>query len=293
MVNSPRCVVTGFLFMLLLSADVSATSVVSDYCKKNSCVETAVGAIASAFKGMEIYLSPDEINAYNCRKSDFLNLTVVSPLLSADSKISVNGDPVCEIKGSLLPKTETCVFSLEGGAGGSTGYDNLIINVAAKSDAGLLSGKKELSKNFGVRMNHLVSDEEKPVLAAVKSAEVSLAAAYSKIIGYENSGYNMTSPRNFLNNSENKLSEAAENLAGCRFADASAGYKSAKRMADAAAIDASDAKKGQDGKKFSMITGKFLSTAANPVFGIMLMLILVLGYKLRKAKGNKGAKLDL
>lgn len=285
--------VAMLLFILLLSSNASAASVVADYCIKNKCIETAVDAIASVFKGIEIYISPSEINAYNCKKSDFLNLTIVSPLLSTNSEISVNGQTACELKGSLLPKTETCVFSLEGGAGGSEGYDNVMINVVAKSDAGFLSQPKELSKNFGIKMNHLIPDEEKNVDSAAKSAEISLAAAYSKIGEYENSGYNMSSVRKILADSENKMAEGKEDLRKCQFNDATSSYRAAKRIADAALREAVNEKSGQNNEKLSLITGKFLSTATNPVFWIMLVLMIAFGYQLFKEKNKKGVKLDL
>lgn len=293
MADSFRRAITGLLFILLLSADASAASVVSDYCKKNSCVETAVDVIASAFKGVEIYLSPNEINAYNCRKSDFLNLTVVSPLLSTDSEVYVNGGSVCRIKGSLLPKTDMCVFSLDGAAGDSSGYENLIVNVAVKSNAGLLSQPKELSKNFGIKMNRLASDEEKAVIAASKSAAVSIAAAYAKTNSYEDSGYNMTSAIALLNKSENGMLHGDESLEDCMFKDAAASYKNAKRTADAAVKDAAYAKDEQDGEKFSTITGKFFATASNPVIAAMAVLIALFGYKLYKEKNRKNVKMDL
>lgn len=284
---------TSLLVVLLLSANASAASVVSDYCTKNRCVETAVDAIASVFRGMEIRVSPAEISAYNCKKSDFLNLTVTSPLLSTDSDISVNGQVVCELKGSVLPKTEVCVFSLEGGPGGAEGYDNVMINVIAKSDAGILSQQKELSKNFGIRMNHLVSGEENSVLASAKSAEISLAAAYSKIVDYENSGYNMTSVRRIMADSENKMAEGKEGLRKCNFNDAASDYKNSKRIADAALREAAGEKNGQDNEKLSMITGKVFSGATNPVLAILLISMVLLGYRLYKERNKKGAKLDL
>ena len=283
----------ALVFISLLSANASATSVISDYCIKNHCVETAVDAIASVFKGMEIYVSPSEISAYNCKKSDFLNLTVVSPLLSTNSEIFVNGQSVCEVKGSLLPKTETCAFSLQGDEGGSQGYDSVMINVIAKSDAGFLSQPKELSKNFGIKMDHLVSDEEKAVTAAAKSAEISIAAAYSKIEEYENSGYNMTSARKFAGDSERKMDEGKENLRKCQFSSAISNYRTAKRIADAALKEANDNKNEQNSDKLSLITGKFFSTAANPVFAIMLVLVAFLGYQLYKEKNKKRTKIDL
>ncbi len=293
MVNASYRAVSVIIFILLLSSNASASSVVADYCIKNKCVETAVDAIASIFKGMEIYVSPSEINTYNCKKSDFLNLTVISPLLSTNSEISVNDQVVCGLKGSLLPKTETCAFSLQGGAGGSEGYDNIIINVVAKSDAGILSQQKELSKNFGVKMNHLVPNEEKSVAAAAKSAEISLASAYSKIEEYENSGYNMSSAMKLANNSERKIDDGKENLQRCKFSDAASSYKNAKRIADAALIEATNEKNDQNNEKLSSITGRFFSTATNPVFAITLILVAVLGYQLFKQKNKKSVKLDL
>lgn len=291
--NAVYRAITALLFIIMLSANASAASVVADYCIKNKCIETAVDAIASVFKGIEIYVSPTEINAYNCKKSDFLNLTIVSPLLSTNSEISVNGQPVCELKGSLLPNTETCVFSLEGGAGGSEGYDNVMINVVAKSDAGFLSQPKELSKNFGIKMNHLVSEQEKNVDSAAKSAEISLAAAYSKIGEYESSGYNMSFVRKILGDSENKTAEGKENLRKCRFNDATSSYRAAKRIADAALREAVNEKSGQNNEKLSLITGKFFSAASNPVFAIMLILIIIFGYRLLNEKNKKITKIDL
>ncbi len=282
-----------FLFILLLSANASANSIVSDYCIRNHCADTAVDAIASVFKGMELHVSPNEVNAYNCKKSDFLNLTIVSPLLSTDSQISVNGERVCDIKGSVLPKTEMCAFSLEGGEGGSQGYDNIIINVAAKSDAGIFSETKELSKNFGIKINHNASDEEKNVIASMKSAQISLAAAYSKIESLENEGYNMSPVRGILADSEKSVKEGKENLRICRFNYAISNYKNAKRIADTALRDAETNKDAQNDEKLSLITGKFITSAANPVFGIMLLLVIFLGYQLKKEKKNKNVKLDL
>ncbi len=285
--------ITVFLFILLLSSNVSASSIVSDYCIKNRCIDTAVDAIASVFRGVEIYVSPNEINAYNCKKSDFLNTTIVSPILSTDSEIFVNGESVCTIKGSVLPKTETCVFSLQGGGGGNEGHDNLIINVLVKSGEGLFTETKELSKNFGIKMNHLMSDEEKNVIASMKSAQVSLAAAYSKIEDLENAGYNMSFPRKTLNDSVKNIGEGRENLKICRLNYALSDYKNAKRIADAALREAENNKGAQNNEKLSMITGKFLSSVSNPVFGIMLLLIIVLGYQLNREKKKKNVKLDL
>ncbi len=281
------------LFILLLSSNASAASIVADYCIKNKCVETAVDAIASIFKGMEIYVSPPEIDAYNCKKSDFLNLTVVSPMLSTNSEMLVNGQAVCEIKGSLLPKTGMCVFSLDGAGGGSEGYTNTIINVIAKSDAGFLSQQKELSKNFGIKMNHLISDGEKDVITSSKSAEISLAVARSKIGEYENSGYNMSFVRKIMDDSERKMKDGADALRNCKFSDAASDYKNAKRIADAALRDATNEKNEQNNEKISLITGKFLSTATNPVFAIMIILLAILGYQLSKQKNKKSVKLDL
>ncbi|MBI2085467.1 MAG: hypothetical protein HYT71_03060 [Candidatus Aenigmarchaeota archaeon] len=283
----------AILFILLFSSDVSANSIVSDYCVRNHCVDTAVDAIASVFKGMEIYVSPAEVNAYNCKKSDFLNLTIISPLLSTDTKILVNGEIVCEIKGSVLPKTEMCTFSLEGGDGGSQGYDNIIINIIAKPGAGILSETKELSKNFGIKINHITSDDEKNVIASMKSSQISLAAAYSKIEDLENAGYNMSSARKTLIDSETSMENGKENLRICRFNYAISDYKNAKHIADAALRDAENDKDSQNNEKFSLITGKFLTSAMNPIFGIMLLLVIFLGYQLNKEKKNKSVKLDL
>ncbi|MBI4167892.1 MAG: hypothetical protein HY515_02950 [Candidatus Aenigmarchaeota archaeon] len=292
MVNAIYRAVSVILFVLLLSSDASAASIVADYCIKNKCVETTIDAVASIFKGMEIYVSPSEISAYNCKKSDFLNLTAVSPLLSTNSEILVNGQPICEIKGSLLPKTEMCVFSLDGAGGGSEGYTNVIINVVAKSDAGLFH-PKELSKNFGVKVNHMVSDDEKTVIAAAKSAEISLASAYYKIEEYENSGYNMSSVRKILGDSEKKMNDGREALINCKFGEAGSSYKNAKRIADAALREAANEKNEQNNDRISLITGKFFSTATNPIFAIVLILIAAFGYQLYKQKNKKGVKLDL
>ncbi|MBI4168167.1 MAG: hypothetical protein HY515_04370, partial [Candidatus Aenigmarchaeota archaeon] len=70
-------------------------------------------------------------------------------------------------------------------------------------------------------------------------------------------------------------------------------YKNAKRIADAALREAANEKNEQNNDRISLITGKFFSTATNPVFAITLILIVILGYQLSKQKNKKSVKLDL
>ncbi len=296
MSNAKPGPVTCLISILLLTANASAATmetVVADYCTKNRCIDTAVDAAASIFKGMEIYVSPASVNAYNCGDSDFLNLTVKSPMLSTDSELLVNGKTICEIRGSLLPKTETCVFFIAGGNGGDEGSVNAMINVVARSEAGLLSPVKEYSKNFGVVVKRLQSDGEKAVTAAMKSAEISLMSATSKITEYENANYNMSAPRKFLAGAETKSASAKEKLRGCDFSVSLAEYQESKGLADEAMAGALSERIKQNNEKFGAITGMVASSASNPVTIVLLFAVAVLGYSLHKEKRKNKNKLDL
>ncbi len=296
MSNSKPGPVICLLFVLLLPADASGAAletVVTDYCAKNRCADTAIDAIASVFKGVELAVSPLSINAYNCGNSDFLNLTVESPMLSTDSELLVNGKTICEIRGSLLPKTEMCAFFIAGGNGGDEGSTNVMINAVVRSEAGVLSPVKEYSKNFGVTVKRLQSNDEKDVIAAMKSAEISLMSAAAKITEYENADYNMSAPRKTLDEAETKSESAKDRLNGCHFSGSLAEYRESKRLADAATTKAASERASQNNEKLGAITGSVVSSASDPVTIVLLGAVAILGYSLHKEKRRNKNKLDL
>ena len=84
-----------------------------------------------------------------------------------------------------------------------------------------------------------------------------------------------------------------ENLRLCKFNYAISDYKNAKRIADAAMREAENSKGAQNDEKLSLVTGKFLSSATNPVFGLVFLLAVWFGYQLSKGKKRKNVKLDL
>ncbi len=282
-------------FILLPDANALPTveTVVADYCLKHSCIETAINTVSSFFKGAEMGVSPQQTTAYNCKNSDTLNVTIKSPVLSTDSEISVNGKPVCEIKGSLMPHEETCFFSINGGNGGDEGYDNVIVNVVMESKAGLLSEQKEYSKNFIVRVQHLQSNREKTAVSAMKSYEIAAASAVSKISEYESKGYNMSSARAIVSNAKTGADDARNMLVKCEIDRSISTYTDARTEADDALNTAINAKKEQDGTRLGAITGKFLSSASNPIVLVLAAVVALLGYGLHAEKRKNKIKLEL
>ncbi|MFH0889717.1 MAG: hypothetical protein V1836_01055 [Candidatus Aenigmatarchaeota archaeon] len=283
------------LFILLPNANAlpTAETVVADYCLKNKCIETALDAVASVFKGVEIAVEPKEINAYNCKDSDLLNITIKSPMLSTDSDVFVNGKHVCSLQGSLIPRTETCFFSVEGGNGGDDGYSNVIVNAVVKSNAGLLTPQKDYSKNFVVRMLHMPTEQEKTVIAALKASEISTVTAVSRITEYEDEGYNMSYARKYADDAEQKTYDAYKQLKDCELSSSLLSYREAKRLADFAYNKATRDRESQNNEKFNALTGRFLSSASNPITFFLVAMVALLGYCLYREKHKNKIKLEL
>ncbi len=271
----------GLVILLLIpmanaSFQSLVTSVLSDYCDKNSCVDS----VASFFEGYKIEMTATSVDVPNCGNSRLLNITVHVPILSKPVAVYVNDDNVCEIQGTVLGDTEKCFFFLRGAAPRTTGIEIIKINtrITSKENRNVL-----YSKNFLMEANHVITLEETNVENAIKSADFRISAAEVRVDERKERGVNASDAESVLNEAVAKLNESKSYFNSCDLRMALDLANGARAGADSTISLASI--KSQI--NLSDITGMVSSAVAERIDFVLLVLLIVAFYFAHKRMSKK------
>lgn len=260
------------------SVQTLVTGVLSDYCDKHSCVDSVSGF----FEGYKIEMSATSADVPNCGNSRLLNATVHVPILSQTVAVYVNDDNVCDIQGSILGRTEKCLFYLRGAPPRTTGLEIIRINarMVNKENRNVL-----YSKNFLMEINHVVTAEETNVGNAIKSADFRISTAEVRIDEIKKRGTDVTEAENALREAAEKLNRSKSYFNSCNLKLSAESADAARALADSTISLVSISSQINLGD----ITG-MVSSAVSEKFELVLVILLVIVFYFAHKRMSKKRK---
>lgn len=269
------------LLFPLASASVQTlvTGVLSDYCDRNNCIDSVSGF----FEGYKIEMEATSTDVPNCGNSRLLNATVHVPILSQPVAVYVNDDNACDIEGSVLPRTEKCLFYLRGAAPRTSGAEIIKINtrMVGKENRNVL-----YSKNFLMEVNRVVTAEETNVENAIKSADFRISTAEVRIGEIKKRGINVTDAENALEQAIVKLNQSKSYFNNCNLKLSAESADAARALADSTISLVSISSQINLGD----ITGMVSSVVAEKIDVVLVILLVVVFYFAHKHMSKKKSR---